>query len=726
MLKTLKLSNYRQHVDRTVTFGAGINAIRGANEAGKTTVLEAWAYLFFGAKALAESLEDVVTYDTPVSKLKVEGTFTFLGVDYEAYRGKSGAEVKFGREIITGQTEVTRFFESLFNCNAAMAGKLMIAEQVQLRGALEDGPKAAGEMIEYLADFDLLDRVIELVQANLPVGVTTGVESRIALLAEQAKEVALTDVKPLEAAVTAAQAVLAEDRRILADKLADLDSLDVVAASQILADQKRLTDELAVRAAKIENLQVTVAEPLPEAPAEGAIDAVRAKIEAQKSLDHAARVHAGLKNAEQDVLWDEPRAALDEAIAQAEGRIASLSHVITEHQAAATARRKRDSDFQTSMSVELARAQARAIKETTCAFCQKDLTDVPEVVSFNAALAQEIEGLQGMLDDQLEEAAGDEANSNTALTEYVGQHADATTELNQLVAVAKVDDTWERILASAGEFITVDRSVVPARWTWTGPTDEPQDFAGELATLVAQEKAATAARGARGIQVGQLADLMIDQKNEQATLDGLPLADAQETIELANEIKPKIAALRTSVEAAADAVHLAEGALATAVMANEQGAKASKQAKAQLALAEEELAAMQANNVLVNKVRKARPVITNKLWNLTLGATSKYFTDVRGVPSVITRDGIFKCNGKPVAGLSGSAKDALGLSIRVALVKTFLPTMPFMMLDEPAAACSDERETSMLGLLSTIGFDQVILVTHSDLADAFCDHLIQL
>ena len=134
---------------------------------------------------------------------------------------------------------------------------------------------------------------------------------------------------------------------------------------------------------------------------------------------------------------------------------------------------------------------------------------------------------------------------------------------------------------------------------------------------------------------------------------------------------------------------------------------------------------MQRYNLLIKKVRAARPVITNKLWNIVLAGVSKHFSEVRGQESRITRaDGMFKCNGFPVSGLSGSAEDMLGLAMRITLTRTFIPGVDMLQLDEPGSACSDSREARMLGLLAKIGFGQTILVTHSDQADAFADRII--
>ena len=74
--------------------------------------------------------------------------------------------------------------------------------------------------------------------------------------------------------------------------------------------------------------------------------------------------------------------------------------------------------------------------------------------------------------------------------------------------------------------------------------------------------------------------------------------------------------------------------------------------------------------------------------------------------------------------MSGSTQDALGLSIRMALSKMFLPGFPFLVVDEPFANASANREMAGLGVLAAAGFEQVLLVTHSDLADSMVDHVI--
>ena len=50
-LRTLRLQNFRQHVDTTIVFESGLTGIIGPNGAGKSTLLEAIAYALYGTTA---------------------------------------------------------------------------------------------------------------------------------------------------------------------------------------------------------------------------------------------------------------------------------------------------------------------------------------------------------------------------------------------------------------------------------------------------------------------------------------------------------------------------------------------------------------------------------------------------------------------------------------------------------------------------------------------------
>lgn len=136
MLKQLTLTNFRRIENDIMIFSGGLNVIRGDNEASKTTRIESILYAFFSSKGLREPLAKVVTYDKPEGSLKVELDFSYDGVDYHIKRGKSGAELTYGDQSVTGQTEVRVFCRRLFGCSADTAKQLVIADQNSVRGVL--------------------------------------------------------------------------------------------------------------------------------------------------------------------------------------------------------------------------------------------------------------------------------------------------------------------------------------------------------------------------------------------------------------------------------------------------------------------------------------------------------------------------------------------------------------------------------------------------------------
>jgi exonuclease SbcC len=726
MLKKITLSHFRQHLDRTFEFGPGMNAIRGENEAGKTTVTEGFTYFCFGVAALRESLDDVVTYHHPVSKLRIDAELEHLGVTYTGYRSKSGAEISSGGKVlVTGQREVTKFFENLFGTTADMAGKLMFASQKALAESLKAGPTAAGKMIEDLADFDLIDRVVDAIAARRPNGRTEAVESRISMLQGQLGEVVVEDIEPLKQEILHATQEVDIAHGLLVELQNRRFVLDAAGAQQTLRDHAQCERDIQTFSLEIEKLERELAREVVLAPADEEIAAARAAVEAEKHAARAAKLRtelqgvtpnqwttdlasleADIRKSEQDVVWE--RGVLD-------GITVSISELERAH--AATVR---ESD------VKVAQLEGRLIKETTCALCQKDLADVPEVARTNSDLQRQINEVKlaavsagNAHRERYAELEADQREAKERLVEHQGY-------LKDLNAVLAANAKVEQLYARAAEFIEVDRSCVPGIWRWTGPDAVAGESAiNQLALLErrAFEAAQDAAR--RDEKTKQLNGLKTSRSVTITRRNGLNVEAAQDLLDQAQLLDSSIKDKEQSLKFLQAGLLALENQLGTKQALAAQAARQRALTEQQLADAKRELADMQRYNLLIKKVRAARPVITNQLWNIVLAGVSQHFSDVRGSESRITRaDGAFRCNGFPVSGLSGSAEDMLGLSMRITLTKTFLPGIDMLQLDEPAAACSDAREARMLGLLAKLKFGQTILITHSDQADAFADRII--
>ena len=61
MLVQLELHNFMKHRDMTLDFGEGLVALRGVNEAGKSSIVTGFAYALFGTSALRTTFEETVT-----------------------------------------------------------------------------------------------------------------------------------------------------------------------------------------------------------------------------------------------------------------------------------------------------------------------------------------------------------------------------------------------------------------------------------------------------------------------------------------------------------------------------------------------------------------------------------------------------------------------------------------------------------------------------------------
>jgi hypothetical protein len=450
-----------------------------------------------------------------------------------------------------------------------------------------------------------------------------------------------------------------------------------------------------------------------------AIEALRQQIADQKDLTAANKLHNELKAADTAMQWDEPLEALQAEIekAQETQRQADAEQIRTRQalRDAQDAEKARKS----SVQVQVARLTGKLVLEESCAFCGKDLKDVPEVALINNPLYEQIKALEAQPAADLSLLEGE------ALSTQLAYQA-ATEYLTDLRAVLGTHEKLQGLYGRAARYISLDESVVPAQWTWTGPAGIPFDYQPKLDELLAAQRAYERRQVEAEAAQCQLTNAQVDLMVWQEDMSELALKDARETLTQALELDAQVGALSEQEQYHTNAVRAAHLAYDMACQRKSLMLANAERAKEQLAQFEAELIEMEENNLLIKKLQAARPAVTDKLWTIVLSASSAYTSDVRGEPSTLTReDGRFKINGRPVTGLSGSAEDVLGLGMRFALTKTFLTNVDFVMLDEPAAACNDERETAMLGLLATSGFAQTILVTHSDLSDAFADNIIR-
>jgi len=684
MLKSLTLTNFKKHENLHIDFGSGFVALRGANEAGKSSIYHAIAYALYGSRALPRTVDGTVTYGKSPSTLKVVLVFTHGGVEYKITRSKSGALLEGNGITANGQSEVTGFIESLFRVDGNTAVKVMIAHQKSLE--ISDGSSAVA-LIEQLSNMDIIDTLIERIQSKLPSGNTAALEQLVAEL--QQAEKPMPNFQAQDEAVEVARAAWEAAAEAWEAAAKARDAMPVAEAQAVVREAEDRASQRGRTQGMLAEARVKLAEPAPPAPLYDA-ETLDAEWEAERLQEKRIAAYAEFKKARS---YEDKYAGTYQELLQAWTNGDALAKSLT-------------SSIQ-STKTKLAVANAGKITDTSCALCGKLLTDVPEVVEVNAKVAAnvlELEQKVSALQVNLEKVEADNVKYK---------------------CMASVHSENLRLLESIKDYAKPTEEV-PCSLVWIGEPPAALSGINYPARIRENRKAAEAYGHWQARQKNYFAALETHQK----WLEDHPPIDCAEE----HQLLQAYAVAMTKVNMLGDTVRQMERTLQGAKHAKELAesqfkAKLDLYAQKQIQLANNKTLLNQyyEHNALIRKLRDIRPTIAKQLWNSILQAASSYFSQVRGQPSVITKsDKDFLVDGKPAADLSGSTMDSLGLAIRLGLQKTFLPMLDFMLLDEPASGCDDTREAAMLGVLASCGYNQVVLVTHSTLADTFAQQVVQI
>lgn len=702
MIRELKLTNFMQHRDLGITMSNGLQCLRGQNEAGKSTVLRAISYALFGSRVLPAPLSEIVTWGEAEKSLRVELTIEAEGARYTFVRGKNGAEVILdGNVFVTGQNEVSAFASTLLGADAATADLLMFANQGALRGTLDQGPKATGALLEQLADFDLFDRLLERAQERLALGSSAVYEERLNGLKAQFDQLPAMPEKP-DAAAHEAQCLVLQQRMDILRKQSD-DMQPGIDAAQ------RLRDEEAERITRATTLQGGIDTANDEiarhrqalagtiVPDDVSTEFMTVKVRVEEERIHAQRVAAY----QTLVNYTFSENVLDMSLEEATALHKETGEEITACQ-------KRIADLSGDIRVQ----EALIVKESVCGLCGQDVSKFPQVAEKNAAITNQIAALRGQHEQESIQLSLLQQRSSAIETAIRAQNALA------------------KVFGPISDFFLVDESVTPnvLRWKGEAPgtvTDSKPELLRLEAQQMAREKALAQCEMLEKLITERL--LTVTRLNEElkavdasperlaqadAALQQLLIQQGTLNIEWMGELE-KSNQLNAAFKVASESWEAVNALHARLV--------------ADIATVTKQLDDLAFNNLLVKKIRAARPVVTTKLWNLVLSSVSTLFSQLRGEKSVVTRgeDG-FMVNGKVARTLSGSTLDVLAIAIRVALVRTFIPHCPLLVVDEPAQGCDTNRTESLIGFLASCGFSQLVLVTHEAISESFADNVIWL
>lgn len=696
MLTKIKLENFRQHLNLELDFKNGVTVLRGSNEQGKTTVFEAVAFALFGVKACRNN--DLTTWGEPDNSHKVTLDFTAHDEQCTITRTKSSAELQVTRacgsvRVVTGQAETVKAVETMLGLKPGLGSQLMFVGQSQIQGILAEGGAKTTSFIEKLADLDVIDNLVTELQDNYPTGKTLVLDdmlenSKEELLAATIDLKATPDpTKMLEAEIKELKNNLTEKQAALVEATAEFEAIDLkynesktaeVEYKHYVEKKKNLDSRLL----ELKDLAF-VAEPV-----ETDLTALKEELADLELLEENYKDFVSYKD---EVTARMLRADWTANFDRVSAELVERNNIIQEK----------------SKEVEDNIKTIAGLSDICCKTCKREFENAAE----QKALTYDLELINEKLNSEIEA--------------LFAEQEPLQVEFENL----KSYSTWCPELLNTSW--TYDKTYIPAKLVWKGQDVsnyvEGKVFETRVSIVNADKEYAYNVREykiykdmlSRKQELStELEDLVEIHKPEDSTKieelrntsKGLVQDRQQEVYQLGSEVK----------NFDANNVHRYNkhiAALSRVAELEDSIARCTKSIE-QTAL----------NNLLLKSLRAAKPLVADKIWRAVCDTVSVYFSQMRGIESVVSKDSKegFTVNGEAISSLSGSTLSILGLALRVALVKTFLPSCDILLLDEPFDGADNSRRDSMLGFIVQSGFMQMIIITHENSTESFSDELLLL
>ena len=696
MLTKIKLENFRQHLNLELYFKNGVTVLRGSNEQGKTTVFEAVAFALFGVKACRNN--DLTTWGEPDNSHKVTLDFTAHDEQCTITRTKSSAELQVTRacgsvRVVTGQTETVKAVENMLGLKPGLGSQLMFVGQSQIQGILAEGGAKTTSFIEKLADLDVIDNLVTELQDNYPTGKTLVLDdmlenSKKELLAATIELKATPDpTKMLEAEIKELKNNLTEKQAALVEAIAEFEAIDLKYSESKTAEveYKHYVEKkknLDSRLLELKDLAF-VAEPV-----ETDLTALKEELVGLELLEENYKDFVSYKD---DVTARMLRADWTANFDRVSAELVERNNIIQEK----------------SKEVEDNIKTIAGLSDICCKTCKREFENAAE----QKALAYDLELINEKLNSEIEA--------------LFAEQEPLQVEFENLKSYA----IWEPELLNTSW--TYDKTYIPAKLVWKG-----QDVSNYVEGKVFETRVSIVNADkeyAYNVREYKIYKDMLSRKQElSAELEGLveihKPEDSTKIEELRNTSKGLVQDRQHEVYQLGSEVknfdannvhrynkHIA--ALSRVAELEDSIARCTKSIE-QIAL----------NNLLLKALRAAKPLVADKIWRAVCGVVSLYFSQMRGVESVVSKDSKegFTVNGEAISSLSGSTLSILGLALRVALVKTFLPSCDILLLDEPFDGADSSRRDSMLGFIVQSLFTQMIIITHENSTESCSDELLLL
>jgi exonuclease SbcC len=162
-LHRIRLENFRQHRETELEFGTGITSIIGPNGSGKTTILEAMVWAFYGMDGARGGKVNLRWNGAPArAKLSVEVDFSLNGHDYRVVRYLNKAELfqdGGAAPIADSTTSVTERIQRLLGMDVGEFFNTHFTRQKELAIMASMGAVERGKFLSRVLGYEKLRTV---------------------------------------------------------------------------------------------------------------------------------------------------------------------------------------------------------------------------------------------------------------------------------------------------------------------------------------------------------------------------------------------------------------------------------------------------------------------------------------------------------------------------------------------------------------------------------------
>ena len=172
MLQSIRMVNYRQYSDKTISFNPQLNVIQGRNGTGKSTIVEAIGYALQGSQMQKGKAKDWIKdgQNTGYVVLEVD--------DFIITRGTNLQQVEdtFGNVLATGHTGLNSWIESYYGLTLEAYKTSYHIGQKEISSFAALSSMERTKRVEKLLRIDVIDELKQVAQNNLRTRKTQFVE----------------------------------------------------------------------------------------------------------------------------------------------------------------------------------------------------------------------------------------------------------------------------------------------------------------------------------------------------------------------------------------------------------------------------------------------------------------------------------------------------------------------------------------------------------------------